>query len=205
MIAGPGTDVTIARRMVPAIHRGARSHLTSAALAVDEGPQPACAWQPRWDQTGSGGPGGARLRPAVRVQPDAAAASTRCSLWRTEAHSQEALPWPTAAAETSTKSARLPPGPAAHHQPGLGGPSQALARHTRRASLPWSARPRRPPCGLSAFLPCSAGVLPWPAAGGLASIVRIDRRPSAQLGKEHAFLSSAIDGAEPGIQRCSPA
>jgi len=48
------------------------------------------------------------------------------------------------------------------------------------------------------FCRCSAGVLPWPVKGGLASIVRIDRRPSAQLGKEHAFLSGDADGAEPG-------
>src|SRR5215472_97745 len=45
------------------------------------------------------------------------------------------------------------------------------------------------------FCRCSAGVLPWPAAGGLASI---DRRPSAQLGQERAFLSGDTDGAEPG-------
>jgi len=36
---GAGTDVTIAGRMVPAIHRGAYSHLTSAASVIDEGPQ----------------------------------------------------------------------------------------------------------------------------------------------------------------------
>jgi hypothetical protein len=73
----------------------------------------------------------------------------------------------------------------------------SLARHTRRASLPWSARPRGRPAVSQRSCRCSAGVLPWPAAGGLASIVRIDR-PSAQLGQEHAFLSGDTNGAEPG-------
>jgi hypothetical protein len=90
-----------------------------------------------------------------------AAASTRCSLWRTEAHSQEALPWLTAAAETSTKKRKTP------SRPGRTPSARARRPEPRRwlATLGepvcrWSARPRRPPCGLSAFLPvfcrCSA-------------------------------------------------
>ena len=92
------------------------------------------------------------------------------------------VPWPPAE-DSSRRRAPARGGP--EPLPGRsGGPDAPIGRHGPAVS-------RR-------FCRCSTGVLPWPAAGGLDSIVRIDRRPSASLGKEHVFRSGDGDGVDPG-------